>query len=576
MKKYRPILYCVIALFIFACRPSSEYPEKMLRAEQCMDIYPDSALAMLDSLQSTIRQEPEETQMYYHLLTIRTRYKCYLPCTSDSLITILADYYRTADNRERLMEALYMKGCIYDELQDMPRALKCYQEALQLSEGSKQYHTLALIYSQIGNVYLYQDMEKEAIPMFRNAYHYFELAKVDSKLQYPIRDIARAYSNLQRKDSTIHYYKEACMLAKRNKNRTAENDILYEFGAYYVVKGDYDLAVECLSASDASKSKNQNTYYHVWGLFYQHTNRPDSAKYYFQKSIATKGSIYTTAGTYLHLAELEAAAGNHREAYRLICTHRQWQDSIRKITNTETAQRMYSLYNYQRTEAENQKLKEENMQKKLWLYRSGIVMTVLIAIGTGYVVYRKQKKRETAEREKRIHETMEKQYAKSMEQIAKNNSLIDELQLKLSQTEKEKQILIEARQRSLEAMNNQIRSEKQEREIKEDALRKSDIYIYFHSQKSGAVTEQEWEQLKLAIDDTYDNFTGQLYTLCPKLSVMEVRICHLIKISITVTNISVLLGRSKSTISTARNKLYEKLQAKKGTPEMLDELIAGF
>lgn len=576
MKKYQSIVYSVIALFLFSCHPSTQYPEKMLRAEQCMDIYPDSALAMLNSLQSTIHQEPEETQMYYHLLAIRTRYKCYLPCTSDSLITIVTDYYQTADNRERLMEALYMKGCIYDELQDMPRALKCYQEALQLSEESKQYHTLALIYSQIGNVYLYQDMEKEAIPMFRKAYHYFELAKVDSKLQYPVRDIARAYSNLQRKDSAIYYYKKACMLAKSNKNKTAENAILNELGGYYAQEGEYDLSVECLSASDAYESNKKNTYYLRWGLFYQHTNRPDSAKYYFQKSIATEGSIYTTAGAYLHLAELEAAAGDHREAYRLLRTHRQWQDSIRKITNTETAQRMYSLYNYQRTEAENQQLKEDNMRKKLWLYRSGIFMIALIAIGTGYVLYRKQQKRQTAEREKRIHETMEKQYAKSMEQIGKNNSQIDLLQLKLSQTEEEKQVLIEARQRSLEAMNNQIRSEKQEREIKEEALRKSDIYISFHSQKSSPVTEREWEQLKLAIDDTYDNFTGQLYMLCPKLSVMEVRICHLIKISITVTNISVLLSRSKSTISTARNKLYEKLQAKKGTPEMLDELITGF
>lgn len=578
MNKYLSILYCVITLLLSSCHSSSGYPEKMLRAEQCMDAYPDSALAMLDSLQTTIHQEPEETQVYYHLLTIKARYKCYLPCTSDSLITAVTDYYMESENRDRLMEALYMKGCIYDELQEMPRALKCYQEALQLSEGSKQYHTLALIYNQIGIVCLYQDMNEEAIPMFKNAYNYFKQAKVNKKLQDPVRNIARAYSNLERKDSAIHYYEKACLLAKSNKNQTAENALLHELGGYYVLKGEYNLAVKCLSASDAYSSNNKNTYYLRWGLLCQHTHRPDSAKYYFQKSLEAKGSIYTTAGAYLHLAELEEAEGNHREAYQLLRTHQQWQDSIKKITNTETAQRMYSLYNYHRFEAENQKLKEDNMQKEIWLYQSGIIIMVIVATVTGFARYRKQKRRQAAEREKRIHEIKEKQYAKSIEQVAENNRLINQLQLKLSQAEMEKQALIEAELKSLESMNNQIRNKKKEREIKEEMLRKSDIYIYFHSRNSysDAITEQEWNELKSAIDDTYDNFTGQLYTLCPKLSITEVRICYLVKISVTVTNISLLLARSKSTISTARNKLYEKLQGEKGTPEMLDELIAEF
>lgn len=135
--------------------------------------------------------------------------------------------------------------------------------------------------------------------------------------------------------------------------------------------------------------------------------------------------------------------------------------------------------------------------------------------------------------------------------------------------------LIEAQVKSLEAMNHQIQSKKEERDIKEEVFRKSDIYSHFHSQDSISITEQEWEELKIAIDDTYDNFTGQLYTLYPKLSTIEMRICLLIKISITVTNISMLLGRSKSTVSTARSKLYEKLQGVKGTPGLLDQFIVG-
>ena len=77
-----------------------------------------------------------------------------------------------------------------------------------------------------------------------------------------------------------------------------------------------------------------------------------------------------------------------------------------------------------------------------------------------------------------------------------------------------------------------------------------------------------------SIDDTYENFTGTLYALCKKLSPMELHICYLMKISISVTNMAYIVGRSKSAVSTTRNKLYEKLQGQKGTPEMLDQFIA--
>ena len=108
-------------------------------------------------------------------------------------------------------------------------------------------------------------------------------------------------------------------------------------------------------------------------------------------------------------------------------------------------------------------------------------------------------------------------------------------------------------------------------------MRKSDIYARFHSinhESNSSITEKEWAELQKAIDDTYENFTGTLYALCKKLSPMELHICYLMKISISVTNMAYIVGRSKSAVSTTRNKLYEKLQGQKGTPEMLDQFIA--
>lgn len=628
MNKYIFIVYSILLLLVSSCHSSSRYPEKILQAEQCMDTYPDSALMLLDSLQTTIFQEPKETQMYHHLLTIEARYKCYLPSTTDSLITIVADYYKKRDNRHKLLKAYYLKGCIYDELQDIPRALKCYQQALQISEGSKQYRTIALTYSQIGNVYLHQDMNKEAITMFKNTYDYYEQAKAPEKLLNPIRDIARAYGELEKKDSAIHYYKQAYQLAKKNENKDEENTLLNELGGYYIYNKEYKLASKTLRSCN-NKQSNAKPNYISWGLFYQHTNRPDSAKYCFQKSLETKGTIYTTSGAYLHLAELEETAGNYKEAFRLLRTHQQWQDSIKKTTNTETAHRMHSMYNYQLTETENQKLEEVNTQKERWLYQIGIVAILIAVAGIRYWRHQKQKRQRWMDAEKRVHDEKEKQQAKSLERIELNEQEINDLKLKLSQSEKEKRALIEAEKRisdekekqqaknlecirkseqtiddlklklsqaeeekralveakikSLEAANAQIRSEQEEKELKIKAFRKSDIYKQFHTEglEEKHFENGEWTKLEDAIDHTYNNFTGKLYVLYPKISPTERHICCLIKIELSVTTISLLMGRSKACISSVRAKLYKKIQGKphekkegeKNAPDLMDELL---
>lgn len=590
-----------------------------------MDAHPDSALTLLNSLQTTILQEPEETQMYHRLLTVEARYKCYLPSTTDSLITIVTDYYQNINSKDKLMKAYYLKGCIYDELQDIPQALECYQQALQLSEGSQQYRTIALIYSQIGNVYLYQDMNNEAIPMFKKAYRYYEQNEDFIKMQNPTHNIARAYSELEEKDSAIHYYIQTYQLAKRNGDKSEEKTVLDELGGYYIYQEEYDSAFNALRASSNILVHSKPNYI-SWGLLYQHINRPDSAKYFFQKSLESKGTIYTTSGAYLHLAELEKVAGNYKEAYRLLRTHQQWQDSIKKITNTETAQRMHATYNYQRTEIENQRLKEANMQKELWLYKLGILVILIVAAGIRYRYYQKRKRQELMKAEKLVIEAKDKQYAMSLERISNNEQLIselkfkitqmeeeklalierekqirnekeklytksqeqmeeskqiiDNLKLELSQVEEEKQALIEAKVKALEATNNQIRSQQEERKLKIKVLRHSDIYKRFHASglEAHSIAEQEWNELQQAIDQAYDNFTGQLYMLYPELSSIELRICCLIKIDIKLAAVSRLIARSRSTISGARRKLYEKIHVgldveKKDLTEKMDTLL---
>lgn len=239
------------------------------------------------------------------------------------------------------------------------------------------------------------------------------------------------------------------------------------------------------------------------GCIHQKFDHTDSARYFFKKIIDNEENIQNTADAYLHLFEMEEAAGNYKEALRLLHINRNWQDSIHKSTNTEFVQRMNAMHHEHNAE-------KDNMKRSISLYRWELTAGGLLLIAVIYLLYRKQRKRKQPE-------------------------------------------------------------------TKEILLRKSAIYARFHSisqESDPAITDDEWTELQKTIDETYENFTGKLYALCQKLSPMELHLCYLMKISISVTNMAYIVGRSKSTVSTARSRLYEKLKGEKGTPEMLDKLIS--
>lgn len=89
------------------------------------------------------------------------------------------------------------------------------------------------------------------------------------------------------------------------------------------------------------------------------------------------------------------------------------------------------------------------------------------------------------------------------------------------------------------------------------------------------IREEDWNALRKELDKTYNNFTNRLYQLYSGMSLIELRICYLIKISVKVTDMAKILGRSKPSVSSSRKRLYKKIKGEDGTPNELDELIAG-
>lgn len=138
-----------------------------------------------------------------------------------------------------------------------------------------------------------------------------------------------------------------------------------------------------------------------------------------------------------------------------------------------------------------------------------------------------------------------------------------------------RQELLLSQRKVLETSGHQSAALLSNRELLEDAFRRSDVYAFFHQaeQEELKVQEEDWDALRTAIDIAYPQFTDRLYELCPKLSQRELYICYLIKLSLNCMSMTRILICTPSAITQARKRLYKKMSGRDGTGEDLDKLI---
>ena len=72
------ILYYLLCLY--SCKDHCS-PPVLAVVDSLTYVDPDSAIVILNSIKGNISNEPEYTQMYYHLLLIKARDKAYIPHT---------------------------------------------------------------------------------------------------------------------------------------------------------------------------------------------------------------------------------------------------------------------------------------------------------------------------------------------------------------------------------------------------------------------------------------------------------------------------------------------------------------
>lgn len=575
MKKCLFPIVLIVLYLCLGCHRQTTFPPALQQAARLSDTHPDSASTLLRSLSDSLTEAPEEIRMYYHLLCIKVADKLYLPPASDSLINQVVAFYEAHPDPVLLPQAYYCQGSTYRDLHNAPRAIQCYRAAATVGQHGPNKALMSKIYGQMAILFAYQGLHRESLEAARQEYAYADTACHFRAMAFACRDMARIYHLWGQPDRAVSAYRKGYFLALRHCDSFATYPILSEWGGVYYEQNRPDSAR--LLLQEVLRHAPRPNAYQMMGALCLQDGQPDSAEYYLQK-VFHQGTVYHQAAAYHTLSQVAAYRKDYPQAYRHALKSNQLQGSIRSGLKTEEVAKAYALYDYRLTEQENLRLKEETARQQNRAIVMFCLLLVTLIAGSSLYLHIRKKRKEAGEQAQRLILIQEDRYRHARETLQKQEEEIKILNERIHSTGLQNDVLqraqAEEQKADLERSNCRLHRSLEEQELQIALFRQSDICLKFHrTTDSHLLTEADWQTLQDSIDKAYSGFTRRLLVLHPNLSGLELRICHLIKTGIPVSQIAQLLNRTPSAITAARTRMHKKLTGKEGKAEQTDRLI---
>ena len=601
MKKNIVFLLILIPIIWISCDGMGHQTIDFRKIENLMPQHPDSALMLLEQIENKENLSRKDKAHYYLLLT-EAEDKTYVTHTTDSLISIAADYYEKTDDLGRKAKAWYYKGRINQDLGHPLKAQEYYLKALRDEEKIEDHALLGRIHNHIGMLYAYQKVYEKALPFQKKAVENFHLLSDSTGQVLALRDLGRTFLMLGHQDSAIICNQKAIALMRKR----IIPSVYTELAGFYIDRQRLEEAHGLLRTSLQNVAKPQAKYpvYLVLGELYKKSGQIDSACFYLQACINSAPLPETRAGGLFHLKEIALEKGQWEQAALLSKQYELLKDSIEQGKNAESIRNVQAFYSYNEIE---QDLWEARLYaSKQKSFYSLLITTCLFLLTVAllrFIHYRRERKsllqrlkaneeqiqrneqtlknisdvKDSLQNEIQIYKTKERQLSKEKDEQLKRTN--EEIRQKIMQLEKlshtkdelEKNLLTLRSENSNLKKREQAREEERKKIEESERLQNERLYDKFRSPAGWEPTDTDWHKLFISVDKLYPKMVTTLQK-STSLNESERKICYLSKIGVKPGAIEILL--SKGNVSVYRKRLYEKLTKKEGTAKDFDKYIS--
>ena len=322
----------LMSVSLSSCSSSVKSP-LLLSADSLMEIYPDSALSILESISSP-QKLPRADRALYALLLTQARHKNYIALGDDSLIKTAVEYYGDKKKSVRAAKAHYYLGATYWDMKCISFAVEEYLASIRLMPVEDEF--LAMIYDNLAECYEEDRLYNVAIENYRAAYH---ILKGKNEQIYPMRGIARVFLLQNEKDSALYYYQQALDCALVDQDSSLIGALYHDLAMVYNEKKDYVQADKFVSKAILLQGQDAINTCLSKAQIMLNLNKLDSASYFFSKNM-DQLDIYGKAVCYDGMYQIAKKKGEWKTATENVDAYKILYDSMQIMTDNEELNRL--------------------------------------------------------------------------------------------------------------------------------------------------------------------------------------------------------------------------------------------
>ncbi len=515
----RNLLYIVVTTVILtACVGGGKERAVLDTAQRIINDRPDSALAMLDSLEPSSHDFSTENLRRWQLLRLMAHNKCYLSFSSDSLQQELVKYYdRNGTSNERMI-AHSLLGRALSDMGETPEAMRCCQDAIACADTTSidcDWWNLSRICLQLADEcyvsYLPMEM-KEALILSRSSANHAK-DTITSTIAYS--RLSEVYELLEMRDSAAIVIRDAARLFKNYGRDDWASQTLSLLIEDEVEKGNLEEAQRIVDYYEGSSGffddnheieAGREIYYYSKGIFYLGKGRADSAEYVFRKLLYRAKDINATHAAHLGLRKKFLLTGPKDSLVKYAILSEASNDSLFIEKYNANEQLMHKRYNYSRLLENEQKLLISSEKKDKLLLT--LVFAFIIANVVSLALYQnRMRKRKTelghlsSERMAAIHK-------------------YEQLKQELLMIEHDRDAVIEDKKKEIAKLSAQIagykvRFDNMPDEKCEAAMQNDNIVLLFREKAkpkrgNSLPTSSDWSLLKALLQENIPHFYNQV------------------------------------------------------------------
>lgn len=352
--KHLVCAFFILAAALFSCgRPG--YPPGLVAADSLSEVNPDSAMAVLGSVERGLKAMDDDALWYYRLLRLKVRgkaYEAFSRADSTEAFAVL-DHYRRRGDRHLLPQAYYYAGCVVRDIGNAPMAIDLFQQGMDAMADTTDLKLRSILNFQTGFLLFEQGVYAPAVNYFKESLRLERLRKDTAMMAYCYEKLAYTYEDGGVCDSALHYHRLAILCAKDSRDSVLYKRMVASMASYYVKSGMYGQADSCLAKySPYIKEFDRIPFYGMKAIVCMNTGRYDEG-YSYCKMMLDDGTVLSKQTACRLLIQYYLRQGAIEKVSKYVTLFSEYSDSLDRLTAKEVVSRMNASYNYNIYKIEN-------------------------------------------------------------------------------------------------------------------------------------------------------------------------------------------------------------------------------